>query len=62
MKHAISFILANYSWAWGLPWSMVHIPSIAPLEKTKFVLDFFCLVVFYLFVLCLDSEDMKWHG
>lgn len=30
---------ANYSWAWGPPWSAVAIPSVTPLEKTNFSLS-----------------------
>jgi hypothetical protein len=26
-KHSIHFMLANYLWAWGLPWSVLDRPS-----------------------------------
>lgn len=26
-KHEVSFVLDIYSWSWGLPWSMVDIPT-----------------------------------
>lgn len=29
-------MLANSSWAWGLPWLTVDVPSKTPLEKIAF--------------------------
>lgn len=35
--HLVHFMLANYfSWAWGLPCSMVNTPSETQSEKTNF--------------------------
>lgn len=35
-NHGICFVLADYSWAWSLPWSVADIPGDTPLEKTDF--------------------------
>lgn len=35
-KHWVSFVLANYSWTWGLPWNVIAITSVTPLKKTDF--------------------------
>lgn len=35
--HWVHFVFMSYSWAWGLPWSVVEIPSETPLEKTDFL-------------------------
>lgn len=35
-KFGICFVLANYSWVWGLSWSVVAIPNVTPLKKTDF--------------------------
>lgn len=32
----VPFVLANYLWIWGLPWSVVNRPRETPLEKTNF--------------------------
>lgn len=37
-KHGVCFMLANYSWAWGLSSNMVDIPSDTLLSKTDFSL------------------------
>lgn len=34
-KPKIWFVLANYSWAWGLLWGVVHIFRETPLDKTR---------------------------
>lgn len=35
-NHPVLFVMVNYSWAGGLPCSVVDIPSDFPLEKTDF--------------------------
>lgn len=35
-KKRVWFILANCSWAWVLPWSVVNGPSFTPVKKTDF--------------------------
>lgn len=35
-KHGVHLVLPNYSWAWGLPWSVVAMPADTLLEKTDF--------------------------
>lgn len=35
-KFGICLVLANYSWVWGLSWSVVAIPNVTPLKKTDF--------------------------
>lgn len=32
----VSFMLGNYAWAWGLPWSVIDKPNDPPLEKLIF--------------------------
>lgn len=32
----VCFVLANYSWSWGLTWSVTDTPSDTLLEKTYF--------------------------
>lgn len=34
-KCGVHFVLANYSWWWGLSWSVVNIPSVTPLEEKQ---------------------------
>jgi len=34
--HGVSSVLPNYSWAWGLSWTLIVIPNNTPLEKTNF--------------------------
>lgn len=34
--YRVHFMLANYSWLWGLPWCVADVPSNTPLEKTGF--------------------------
>lgn len=34
-QNVIFFVLASYSWAWDMLWSVVNIPSVLPLMKTK---------------------------
>lgn len=51
---SLCFVLVNYSWAWGLPWSVVDIPRITTLENELFLLlswfgFFFVLLVIVLF-------------
>lgn len=36
IKTSVCSVLASYSWAWGLHWSVVDIRSITPLKKTSF--------------------------
>lgn len=31
--HEVHFMLTNYSWPWGLPWSVINIPNETLLEK-----------------------------
>lgn len=31
-------VLANYSWVWGLLWTVVDVTSNTPLEKTDFLI------------------------
>lgn len=38
-NHGVSFVLANYSWAWSLLWSMVSILNVIPLNKTDLPFD-----------------------
>lgn len=59
--HGVYFVLANYSWAWGLPWSVVDIPSEIPLEKTDllFASEYqlqiaYCLLPLLSVGVCLD--------
>lgn len=33
----LSFVFVNCSWVWGLPWSVVHMPSETRLEKIDFL-------------------------
>jgi hypothetical protein len=35
-NHGIQSVLANYSWAQGLSWSVVDFPSVIPLERNGF--------------------------
>lgn len=35
-KHEIHFVLAHYSWAYGLPWRVMDRPGDTPLGKTNF--------------------------
>lgn len=34
-RHEVSFVFANYSWAWGLSWNVVDISNDSPLEKSE---------------------------
>lgn len=35
-KHGVYFMLAKYSWAWDLPWSVIIMPNDTSSEKTEF--------------------------
>lgn len=36
-QHWVCFVLANYSRAWGMPWSGANIPSKTTRENTDFL-------------------------
>lgn len=51
-NHGVCFVLANYSWAWGLTWNVAAIPKNTLLEKP----DFLCFSRYQLQIIsCLGA-------
>lgn len=65
-KKIVPFVLANYSWSWGLHWTMIDIPSVTPITSW---LEALCpLFLFWNFVrywlvqvLCILSQSVWIH-